>query len=107
MKVRLVDRFFVLRLKIHCCAVESQRKAVSLLVEMMSSVTFCCTVPLRTWYRMKEETTPGVPTDTPFASHTRNFTGTVLFCLNTLVPSALIGCRTWWPASPSHMPAAA
>jgi len=38
-------------------------------------------------------TTIGSEIGLPFASHTVNFTGTVLPSLNTLVPSALIGCR--------------
>ena len=65
------------------------------------------TVPPMVWTSLKLVTTPGVPTDIPLASHTRNLAGTVLFCLKTLEPSALIGCRIWWPISPRQTPVSA
>src|SRR5436190_3392502 len=82
----------VLMLKIHCCAVGSQRNVVSGVVE----TTFSLTVAL--WSDMvpislKDVTTPGVPIELQFASATRNFAGTVLPALQTLLSSALIGCR--------------
>ena len=40
----------------------------------------------------------------PLASHTVNFTGTVLPCLNTLVPSALIGGNMTCPFCPLQVP---
>ena len=49
-------------------------------------------------------TIPGVPMEAPLALQTRNLVGTVLPILKTLVPSALIGCRTWCPASPRQSP---
>src|SRR5713101_8231820 len=103
----LADRFFVLTLKIHCLSVASHLNAASGVVETTSSLTDVVIVPLIVWTRKNDLTTPGVPTEIPLASHTRNFDGTVDFCLNTLVPPASIGCRIWWPASPLHIPASA
>src|SRR5438270_721769 len=99
-------RFFVFKLKIHCWAVGSHRNAVSGVVE--SGVSFGVTfgaalVPVS----RNDLTVPAAPIETPLVSQTRNFAGTVLFCLNTLVPSALIGWRITWPASPLQVPAAA
>src|SRR6266849_3099821 len=90
-------------LKIHCWPVGSQRKAVSGVVEAGDSSTFV-TIPCMIVTRLKLVTTPAVPMDTPFASQTANFAGTVEPCFQTLDPSTLIGCRIWWPASPAHMP---
>ena len=42
---------------------------------------------------LKAVTTPGVPIELQFASPTRNFAGTVLPALLTLLPSGLMGCR--------------
>src|SRR5438477_11477246 len=85
-------RLFVLMLKIHCCAVGSHRKAVSGVVESTVSLT-TVTTPLETLPCWNDLTTPAVPIEFPFASQARNFAGTVLPCLNTLEPSALIGCK--------------
>ncbi len=49
-------------------------------------------------------TTPGVPIEFPLASHTRNLTGTVLPCLNTLDPSGFTGWSTAWPGDPRQLP---
>ncbi len=49
-------------------------------------------------------TIPGVPTGTPFASHTRNFAGTMLPCLKTLVPAGAMGGKIWCPGSPLQEP---
>src|SRR5688572_26388777 len=57
--------------------------------------------------RRKLSTTPSVVTALPNQSHTRNFAGTVLPDLCTLEPSALIGERIWWPATPPHCTPAA
>src|SRR5438552_9003388 len=89
----------VLMLKIHCCAVGSERKAVSGVVEITSSLTTAlgsedCPISLNA------VTTPGVPIELQFASVTRNFAGTVLPALFTLLPSALIGCRIVCVESP-------
>src|SRR5438105_666791 len=94
--------FFVLTLKIHCRAEESQRKAVSGVVETTVS-SIAAAVP-GLWMIWKLVTRPEVPIETPFASQTRNFVGIVLPSLNTLEPSALIGWRIVWPASPSQVP---
>jgi hypothetical protein len=51
-----------------------------------------------------EMTTSAALIAKPAASQTRNFTATVLRCLNTLDPSALIGCRIAWLGSPRQMP---
>src|SRR2546430_1864108 len=90
----------VLMLKIHWSPVH--RKAVSGVVEMTSSLTTAlgsddCAISL------KEVTTPGVPIEVQFASVTRNFAGTVLPALFTLLPSALIGCRITCVGSPEMM----
>src|SRR5262245_55886791 len=96
--VAFLPRFFVLRLKIHCLSVGSQRNVVSGVVEMTVSSTVSAPFAYRnTW---KLTTRPGVPTETPFISHTQNFVGTVLPCLKTLVLSALIGCKIRCPTSP-------
>src|SRR5881392_3475834 len=92
----------VLMLKIHCCAVGSQRNAVSGVVETTSSLTTVlvsdiCPISLN------DITTPGVPIELQFASATRNFAGTVLPALFTLVPSGLIGWRIAWVGSPKMM----
>src|SRR5579859_663489 len=91
-------------LKIHCCAVGSQRNWVSGVVEATGSLTASVVVAVTCFTRLKLTTTPGVPMETPLASQTRNFAGTVLPCLNTLDPSVLIGGRMACPASPSHVP---
>src|SRR4051795_13598288 len=75
------------------------RKSVFGVVESTGSLTVD-SVPLTVWICWKEATTPGVPIELPLASHTRNFTGTVEPCLNTLLPSALTGCRMVRPAAP-------
>src|SRR5947208_2274086 len=93
----------VLMLNIHCWAVGSQRNAASGVVESTASSTVV-SVPVPIPIRLKEVTTPGVPIEAPFASHTRNFAGVVLPCLNTLDPSALMGCKIECPRSPSHIP---
>src|SRR5438045_5225450 len=87
----------VLMLKIHWSPV--QRNAVSGVVDMTSSLTNAlgsddCAISL------KEVTTPGVPIEVQLASVTRNFAGTVLPALFTLVPSAFIGCRMLCVGSP-------
>src|SRR5438128_9155887 len=92
----------VLILKIHCCAVGSQRKAVSGVVEATSSLIVAfgsedCAISLNA------VTTPGVPIELQFASPTRNLAGTVLPALQTLLPSALIGCRMVRVGSPKMM----
>src|SRR5215510_9553997 len=84
-------RFFVLILKIHCWSLALHRNAESGVVETTSSFTVDEVVPAMTWTSLKDATTPAVPIDTPLASHTRNFAGTVLPCLKTLLPSALMG----------------
>ena len=91
-------------LKIHCWSLADQRKAVSGVVEYTSSSTVATTVPFTVLISLKLPTTPSVPIDAPLALQTRNFAGTVLPCLNTLVPSALTGCRIVWPAEPRHVP---
>lgn len=68
------------------------------------SSTVAETVPLIVWTRLKLVTSPAVPMECPAASHTRNFAGTVLPCLNVLLPSALIGCRIECPRSPRQAP---
>src|SRR5579864_1084532 len=80
----------VLMLKIHCCALGSQRNAVSGVVDDTGS-SVLVTVPLMICTSMKLFTTPGVPTDTPLASQTRNFAGTVRPCFQTEVPLTSIG----------------
>ncbi len=90
-------------LKIHCWLVESHRNAVSGVVETIVSLT-PPGVPFIT-VEAKDWTTPACAIDVPLASQTRNLAGTVLPCLNTLVPSKLIGCKIVWPASPLHVPA--
>src|SRR5205085_9944650 len=87
-------------LKIHCCPEASQRKLLSGLVEVTASSTVCVIVPFTIRTRLKAATTPEFPTEFPFASQTRNLAGTVLPCLNVLVPFALTGCRIAWPKSP-------
>src|SRR5216117_4086983 len=89
-------------LKIHCWSAALQRKSVSGVVETTSSSIdgAPATVPTS----LKLMTTPGVPTELPLASHTRNFAGTVLPCLKTLVPSPLIGWRIACPGEPRHRP---
>src|SRR5437899_8780994 len=92
----------VLMLKIHCCALGSQRKAVSGVVEVTSSLIVAfgsedCAISLNI------VTTPGVPIELQFASPTRNLAGTVLPALQTLLPSALIGCRIARVGSPRMM----
>src|SRR5207248_3408704 len=78
--------FFVLTLKIHCCPLESQRKAVSGVVETTVSSTAVAAPLIPTIVKLA--TTPVVPIETPFASQTRNLVGIVLPSLNTLDPSA-------------------
>src|SRR2546426_2077954 len=89
-------------LKIHCWSVALQRKSVSGVVDTTDSSSAPAEAVVLT--SLKLATTPDVPTEFPFASHTRNFPGTVLPCLKTLEPSALIGCRTACPGSLRHMP---
>src|SRR3954468_11071006 len=84
-------------LKIHWSP--DHRKSVFGVVESIGSLTVD-SVPLTVWICWKEATTPGVPIELPLASHTRNLAGTVEPCLNTLLPSALIGCRIVRPAAP-------
>ena len=89
----------VLILKIHCCAVGSQRNAVSGVVETTSSLTTVlvsdiCPISLN------DVTTPDVPIELQFASVTRNLAGTVLPALFTLLPSGLIGCKIACVGSP-------
>src|SRR6185436_11926153 len=83
-------------LKIHCLAVGSHRNAVSGVVETTASST-SVTVPVDFWISLKLLTTSGVPMERPLASQTRNLAGTVLFCLNTLLPSELMGWRMACP----------
>src|SRR5437763_720655 len=85
-------RFLVLWLKIHCWAEGSHRNAVSGVVEYTASST--PPAPSVFDHRTGAPARPAVPTETPEASQTRNLTGTVLPCLNTLLPSALTGWRT-------------
>src|SRR5260370_10663328 len=96
-KVAFFGRFLVLRLKIHCRPAGSQRKLLSGVVEMIVSFTVLM-VPLVVPVIAMVVTTPGVPTELQLASKTMNFKGTVLPCLNTLVPSALTGWRITCPA---------
>src|SRR5262249_25982325 len=91
-------------LKIHCCADGSQRNALSGVVETTASSVGLGLSPAETPTSLKLVTTPVAPIETPLASHTRNFAGEVLFALNTLVPSALIGCRIWCARSPMQIP---
>src|SRR5438445_13649306 len=84
-------------LKIHCCPLGSQRNELSGVVESTASSTLATTVPLMICVRLKLVTTTGVPTELQLASKTQNLAGTVLPCLNTLVLSALTGCRIVWP----------
>src|SRR4029079_9273455 len=81
----------------------SQRKAVSGVVDTTVSL-IGPSVPGATRTPEDEVTTPGVPIETPLASQTRNFTGIVLPCLNTLEPSVLTGWRTVCPAPPAQVP---
>src|SRR5881296_1450809 len=89
-------------LKIHCWSVALQRKSVSGVVDTTDSSSAPAEAVLFT--SLKLATTPAVPTEFPFASHTRNFAGTVLPCLKTLDPSAFTGCRIWCPGDARHMP---
>src|SRR5437763_1337679 len=59
-----------------------QRNTVSAAVESTGSLTVFTADPI-VWIRVNDVTTPGVATDTPLASQTRNLTGTVDPCLNT------------------------
>src|SRR5204863_7105959 len=92
----------VLMLKIHCCAVGSQRKAVSGVVESTTSLT-CAPGSDDLPIKLRAVTTPGVPIELQLASVTRNFAGTVLPALLTLLPSELIGCRIACVGSPKAM----
>src|SRR5436305_13822059 len=91
-------------LKIQSWSVGLQRNAVSGVVEYTSSSTVSTLVPETVPVNLKSETTPDVPMELPPASQTRNLAGTVLPFLNTLVPSALMGCRIVCPTSPRHAP---
>src|SRR6266849_5886992 len=77
-------RPLVPQLKIHCWFVESQRKLVSGVVELMVSSTGLPVFPLIVQANGLDVTTPAVPIETPFASQNRNLTGMVLPPLNTL-----------------------
>ena len=55
--------------------------------------TVLTTVPSRMPVIEKPFTTPAAPIETPLESQTRNFAGTVLPCLKTLVPLPEIGAR--------------
>jgi len=83
------DRFPVVTLKIHSWP--SHRKAVSGLFVSTTSSTVVVVVPDTMAVKRKLDTTPGVPMETPFASYTANFAGTVRPWWKTLEPSALIG----------------
>src|SRR3954471_15481793 len=87
------DRPEVFRLKIHCCAVGSNRNEVSGVVELGSRSTGVETVPVITLMIRKLAIVPGVPIEFPLTSPTRNFSGTVRPDLKTLEPSAATGWR--------------
>jgi len=89
----------VLRFQTHCCDAESQRKPLSGVVETTASLTLLTAVPPRTFTKLIPVTTAPVPTEWQLASNTANFTGTVLPCLKTLLPSTLIGCKITWPGT--------
>src|SRR5204862_3155335 len=92
----------VLMLKIHCCAVGSQRKAVSGVVESTTSLS-CAPGSDDLPTKLKAVTTPSGPIELQLASPTRNFAGTVLPVLLTLLPSGLMGCRIACVGSPKMM----
>ena len=98
--VRPDARFVVAMSKTHCWPDGSQRKPPA----GPRPATASCSggAPGITAISEKSLTTPGVPIDTPRASHTRKRAGTVRPALNTLVPPAAIGARIWWPGSPAH-----
>src|SRR5213594_1731055 len=89
-------------LKIHCWSVALQRKSVSGVVDTTDSSSAPAEAVVLT--SLKLATTPAVPTEFPFASHTRNFAGAVLPCLKTLEPSALMGWRIWCPGDARQVP---
>src|SRR5260221_10630998 len=91
-------------LKIHCCPVPSQRNVVSGVDETTSSLIVALAGSAPAAKVPKSATTPAVPTATPLASHTRNFAGTVLPFLNTLLPSGLIGWRMLCVLAPIQTP---
>src|SRR5204863_1389046 len=101
--VTFAERLLVSILKIHCWPVGSHLNAVSGVVESTTS-SIGPIVPVPCPVIRKVCTTAGDPIDVPLALQTRNFAGTVLFCLNTLLPSGLIGCRMACPGDPRHAP---